>query len=498
MLLKELIKGQKVTYLQGNEETEITGLSIDSREVTPGVLFACIPGAVYDGNRFAGEALEKGAAALMTDLESPKDREVLLRTCREKALQREVPVLYVQDCRKALAHMAAAWYGHPARKMTLIGITGTKGKTTSTYMVKSILENAGRKVGLIGTNEVIIGRKHYSAGNTTPEAILLHGLLCQMLEAGMDTVVMEVSSQAIKLRRTEGILFDYGIFTNLSPDHIAPAEHQDFEEYLDCKRQLFRQCRVGLVNGDDPYTRQVLKGHTCQVETFGLGEECMLRARDIYFLREDDRLGMGFQVTGAMDFPVKVPLPGLFSVYNALAAISLCRHFHVRETDIQRSMLAAKVRGRIEPVPGPKGYTILIDYAHNPMALKSLLETLREYRPTRLVCVFGCGGNRPVLRRREMGYISGKLADLSILTNDNPRDEDPAVILEEIRRGVVEAGGAYRVIPDRRAAIAHAMYTAREGDIVVLAGKGHEEYQEIKGVKYPMDEREIVQEILAE
>lgn len=494
MLLRELLTEVQARYLMGGEETEGKSLSIDSREAEPGTVFVCIPGAVYDGHEFAAQAVERGAAALVVERPEEALPEGLWENCRERG----VTVIQTPDTRLALARMAAAWYGYPAERLTTIGITGTKGKTTSTYMVKSILENAGRKVGLIGTNEVIIGRRHFPAGNTTPESLMLHRILREMADAGLDTVVMEVSSQAVKLRRTEGILFDYGIFTNLSPDHIAPAEHRDFEEYLSCKRRLFQQCRVGLINGDDPYAEAVTRGHTCRLETFGLGENCMLRAEDIRFIRSGGRLGMAFRVTGVMDFPVQVPLPGRFSVYNALTAISICRQFRVRESDIQRSMLAARVKGRIEPVCGPEDYTILIDYAHNPMALESLLNTLREYHPARLICLFGCGGNRPALRRREMGRISGRLADLTILTNDNPRDEDPMEILKEIREGVEETGGEYEMIPDRREAIRFGIQRAEKGDILVLAGKGHEDYQEIRGVKYPMDERKIVQEILAE
>lgn len=493
MLLRELLGEIDARLLRGDVEPEITDLCMDSREVSAGALFVCICGAIYDGNDYIGEAIQNGAAAILSDKSREQVSEVI-----DRYPDWTGSVLLVSDCRSALAHLAAQWYGHPAKKLTLIGVTGTKGKTTSTYMMKSILENAGRRVGLIGTNEVIVGRKHFMAGNTTPESLLLHKIFRQMVEEGLDTVVMEVSSQAIKLKRTEGLEFDFGIFTNLSPDHIAPAEHKDFQEYLECKSRLFRQCKIGLMNGDDPYADQVLQGHTCEIQTYGLGKQCMLRAENIQYTRWGERLGVAFDVTGLMDFSVRVPLPGTFSVYNALAAISICRNFHVRETDIQRSMLSAKVRGRIELVPGTDGFTVMIDYAHNPIALKSLLETLRAYNPTRLVCCFGCGGNRPVLRRHQMGFISGSMADLTILTDDNPRDEDPRAILEEIRQGVEEAGGAYRVIPDRRAAIAHAIYTARKGDIIVLAGKGHEEYQEIKGIKYPLDEREIVQEILAE
>lgn len=499
LLLKDLLLMEEVTYLSGNGTVEIDSLAIDSTKVTKGALFICIRGAEADGHSFIDEAIRNGACAILVEKggkerqEDLKNGEGLMKhaTCSVVAAQ-------VADTRSALAHISAIWYGYPARELTLIGITGTKGKTTSSYLIKSILENAGRKVGLIGTNEVIIGRQHFPAENTTPDALTLHRILRDMIAAGLDTAVMEVSSQAIKRKRTEGILFDFGIFTNLSPDHIAPAEHKDFREYLECKRQLFRQCKVGIINGDDFYAGEVTRGHTCEIETYGLGENCMLRARNISLYRQSGKLGAEFEVAGAMDFGVKVPLPGKFSVYNALAAVSICRHFAVRESDIQRSMLAAKVKGRIEVIPDTKDLTVIIDYAHNAAALESLLTTLREYRPKKLICLFGCGGNRPALRRKQMGKISGSLADLTIVTDDNPRYEDPAGIRKEIEEGIRETEGEYFIIPDRREAIRYALGVAKKGDLLVLAGKGHEEYQEIRGVKFPMDERKIVQEILTE
>lgn len=496
MLLRDLLEGTDAKYLWGEGDQTISGISMDSRKVNPGDVFVCIRGATGDGHDHIPEALEKGACALVID----REEKEYLRWTEEPCQGRDpegVTIVRVPDSRKALALMSKIWFGYPARRLATIGITGTKGKTTTSYLIKSILENAGRRVGLIGTNEVIIGRKHLPAGNTTPEAFTLQGYLREMADAGLDTVVMEVSSQALKLHRTDGIEFDYGIFTNLSPDHIAPAEHKDFREYLECKRELFRQCRLGIINGDDPYAEAVTKGHTCGLETFGFGENNMLMARDVQYRMQGSRLGVAFRVTGRMDFQAYLPLPGAFSVYNALAAISLCRHFRVRESDIQRSLLAAKVRGRIETVPGTKGYTILIDYAHNPMALESLLESLKVYHPKRLICLFGCGGDRPVLRRRAMGEISGRLADLTIITDDNPRNEDPERIREQIREGVENSDGNYLVIPGRREAIAECISMAEEGDLIVLAGKGHETEQEIRGVFYPMDEREIVQEILS-
>lgn len=484
MRLEDLLKGVQYTCLQGSIDREVTQVVYDSRKVSEGCLFICIKGANFDGHDFAAEVAEKGAGVLVVSKEVPE--------VKDKA----VTVIRVEDTRYAMAFISAAYFGHPAEKLKVIGITGTKGKTTTTYLVKSILENAGYKVGLVGTIEVIIGKTHIHANNTTPESYLLQEYFARMVEEGLDTVVMEVSSQALKLHRTQGFIFDYGIFTNLEPDHIGPNEHESFEEYLACKGLLFKQCRVGIVNGDDSHVNQVVAGHTCELETFGLGENCMLRAEELKLVHKPGELGVSFGVKGLMDFAVEVPTPGRFSVYNALTAIAICRHFRVRESDICRALLAAKVKGRIEPVKVSEKFTLLIDYAHNAMALESLLSTLREYEPHRLVCLFGCGGNRSRQRRFEMGEVSGRLADFTIITSDNPRFEEPQAIIEDIKTGIQKTDGKYVEICDRKEAIAYAIAHGEPGDIIVLAGKGHEDYQEIGGVKYPMDERVLIQEIL--
>lgn len=478
----------KVDYecMQGSMEREIDRVVYDSRKITEGCLFICIKGANFDGHDYAVEAVEKGAGVLVVSREMPE------------VAGRAVTVIRVEDTRYAMAFISAAYFGYPAEKLRIIGVTGTKGKTTTTYMVKSILENAGYKVGLVGTIEVIIGREHIHAGNTTPESYALQEYFARMVEAGMDAVVMEVSSQGLMLHRTQGFVFDLGIFTNLEPDHIGPNEHASFEEYLHCKGLLFKQCRVGIVNGDDSHVDAVLEGHTCQVERYGIGAANDLRAENVQLVRKPGELGVSFRVEGLMDFEVEVPTPGRFSVYNALTAIAICRHFNVREDDIKRALLAVRVKGRIEMVKVSDQFTLLIDYAHNAMALKSLLTTLREYEPHRLVCLFGCGGNRSRQRRYEMGEISGRLADLTIITSDNPRFEEPQAIIDDIKTGMAKTDGAYVEICDRKEAIRYAIDHGQEGDIIILAGKGHEDYQEIKGEKYPMDERVLIREILEE
>ena len=364
-------------------------------------------------------------------------------------------------------------------------------------MVKSILENAGDKVGLIGTIEAIIGDRVIPAANTTPESYVVQQYFHEMVEAGCDCVVMEVSSQGLMLHRTQGFVFDFGIFTNIEPDHIGPNEHRDFEHYLSCKAMLLKQCRVGIVNRDDEHFEKIVEGHTCALETYGFSEKADLRAEDAKLISGKGRLGISYHLKGLMDFPVEIDIPGKFSIYNSLTAIAICRHFKVSEENIIKALKVAKVKGRIEMVKVSDEFTLMIDYAHNAMALESLLSTLREYRPHRLVCLFGCGGNRSRLRRFEMGEVSGRLSDLTIITSDNPRNEDPQAIIDDIKTGIEKTDGKYVEIIDRKEAIAYAISHGEPGDIIILAGKGHEDYQEIRGKKYPMDERVLIADILA-
>lgn len=482
MKLMNLLERLEYTCIQGSVEREVTAVVSDSRKVTPGALFICIRGAVVDGHTFAADVAEKGAAVLVVEepVKVPDD----------------VTVLLVENTRYAMALISCAYFGHPAEKLKTIGITGTKGKTTTTYMVKSILENAGHKVGLIGTIETIIGEEHIPAVNTTPESYLVQEAFAKMVEAGCDSVVMEVSSQGLMLHRTAGFVFDYGIFTNIEPDHIGPNEHSSFEDYLRCKSMLLKQCRVGIVNADDPHFDQIIEGHTCSLETFGFSPQADLRAADSHLVSRPGYLGIAYRVEGLMNFPVEIDIPGKFSIYNSLTAIAICRHFGVPEEKITAALKVAKVKGRIEMIKVSDEFTLMIDYAHNAMALESLLTTLREYHPHRLVALFGCGGNRSKLRRYEMGEVSGRLADLTIITSDNPRDEEPQAIIDDIKTGIAKTDGKYVEILDRREAIAYAIHHGEPGDIIVLAGKGHEDYQEIRGRKYPMDERVLIREIL--
>lgn len=483
MTIEQIAQQLDYELLAGDGSQEITALVYDSRKIVPGCMFVCIKGAAFDGHTCIEEAAQKQAAAVVVE--------------QNTAVPAGIAVLKVPDTRLALAKLSAAWFHHPASQLVTIGITGTKGKTTTTYMIKSILESTGRKVGLIGTIEAVIGEEHIPAANTTPESYVIQQYFRRMADAGCDTCVMEVSSQGLMMHRVAGFTFDIGIFTNIEPDHIGPNEHASFEDYLNCKGMLFRQCKTGIVNADDAHMANVIKGHTCTIETYGFSEQADLRAQDVHLIHRPGYLGVSYHAAGLCDIDVEIDVPGKFSVYNSLTAVAVCRHFNVPAENMKQALKQAKVKGRIEMVKVSDDYTLMIDYAHNAMSLQSLLTTLREYEPGRLVCLFGCGGNRSKIRRYEMGEVSGRLADLTIITSDNPRDEEPQAIIDDIKQGMAKTDGKYVEIIDRKEAIRYAIENGRPGDVIVLAGKGHEDYQEIRGKKYHMDERELIADILA-
>ncbi len=486
--LEDLLQKLDYTVERGKvEDCRVSSLVYDSRKLKKDCLFVCMSGMNFDGHDFAEEAVLKGAKALVIE------HEIRIPETEQ------VTVIRVKDTRSALALISAAYFDYPAEKLTTIGVTGTKGKTTSTYLIRQILMHAGHQVGLIGTIETIIGREHIPSKNTTPESYLIQQYFHEMVQAGIDTVVMEVSSQAVMMRRTDGIVFDYGVFTNISPDHIGKGEHKDFEDYLSCKSRLFRQCRIGIFNGDDPHTPDIMKDNECEkIVKYGLSDGNDLRASNVRLASRKGMLGVDFHVSGLADFDAEFAMPGAFSVHNALCAIAVCLSFKAELPDILESLKEVQVKGRIEMIPISDQFTLMIDYAHNAMALESLLKALREYEPKRLICLFGCGGNRDRNRRFEMGQVSGTCADFTIITSDNPRFEEPMAIMEDIKTGIEKTDGKYIMITDRKEAIAYAISHAKEGDVIVLAGKGHEDYQEIRGNKYPMDERDLIREILAE
>ena len=495
MLLKQLLKNLDYTLVQGCLNTEVTDIYYDSRKVTPGGLFVCIVGTQRDSHDYAAEVAAKGAAVLAIQHDLPA--EVL-------AALPDVTVVKFESTRYAMALLSTAYFGRPALEMTMVGVTGTKGKTTTTHMIKAVLEAAGHKVGMVGTNGVYYPGHHYDLNNTTPESYELQKILRQLADAGCDACVMEVSSQGIMMDRVAGIHYKVGVFTNLYPDHIGPGEHSSFEEYRSWKGKLFQRCDVGVVNADDPNTEALLEGHTCKLVTYGIhAPKVDYRASEQYrLLRNKEMLGVEFTLTepDGHTLDVQVGMPGLFSIYNALATIGVGKVLGLADAPIHEGLKKALVKGRVELVPISHKFTILIDYAHNEAATESLIETLREYNPNRLVVVYGCGGTRSKQRRNGMGELCAKLADFSILTEDNNRFEKVEDIIADIKTGMAKGNpdAKYVEIPDRLDALHYAIDHAQEGDLIAVIGKGHEAYRDREGVKTPFLERELIEEYAAE
>ncbi len=480
MILKELLLRIPYIRKQGSLTLEIVNIVHNSKKVVSGSLFICVTGMRSDGHNYVEEAIKGGAIAVVAEREVPVPDDITL--------------ILVDNSRRALSYIAAAFYGYPSEKMTMIGITGTKGKTTCTYMLEAILEEAGYRTGIIGTIEVSFADKRYESYNTTPDALLLQEYLSEMVQSGVECVVMEVSSQGLMLHRTDSIVFDYGIFTNISEDHIGPTEHKNFEEYLSCKAKLFSQCKVAIVNSDCEFLPMLLKDATCRVYTYGLSRTAMLYAQYTGLLQRKGALGISFVTRGCLNYFVELWLPGVFNVYNALAAFLTGRQMGINGSIMVTAMSKVSVKGRCELVPVSDDYTTIIDYAHNADSLYKVLHTIREYHPKRIVCLFGCGGNRDRQRRFEMGEIAAKYSDVVIVTSDNPREESQSAIIDDIVIGIERYSDSYIRIEDRSEAIHYALDQAIPGDVILFAGKGHETYQEICGVRYPMDERVIIEE----
>ena len=462
-------------------DTDIAALTCDSREVVPGALFVAVEGAKHDGRAYIPDALARGAAAVV---------------CRPP-LPEGIPGAAVDEPRAALARLAAEFYGHPARELSLIAVTGTKGKTTTAHMLREIFTAAGYRTGMTGTLGAYIGRALLAdSPNTTPEPVALHRTLRQMADNGCTHVVMEVSSQAMKLHRADGLSFDGALFLNLTPDHIGGAEHADFDEYRACKAALFRQCRLAVGNGDDPswpaMAAQVPPG--VPVRTFGFGEAVQVRGLDA---RPDpDRpFAVRLIVEGAA--PYRIPMPGTFNAADALAAVALSRAMGLDDGAVRAGLAHVSVPGRAQLIPVPAPCTVVIDYAHNGDSFRALMETLRAYHPRRIIAVFGAGGDRPKIRRTEMGRAAARWADCAVLTTDNPRSERAEDICADIAAAMAGAIPA-ETVPDRREAIFRALDMAEPGDVVALLGKGHEGYIEENGVRRPFSERDVVAEYFLE
>lgn len=489
MVLEAIMENVPSVLQRGSWNVEIDDITDDSRKVREDSLFICIKGMETDGHQYIDEAAEKGAAAILIN----EDYYTAHR--EEPVLNCGISVLTTENTRKAAAGAAAAFYGYPSEKLKVIGITGTKGKTTTAFMIRDIFEKAGYKTGLLGTIDYEVGRRRMPSERTTPEAVDIQKYLRQMVDDGCVFAVMEVSSQGLKLHRVDCILFDVGVFTNLGNDHISAAEHADIEEYAACKALLFKKCRLGIGNRDDSWYRRIFEQAACEKQTFSCEQEADYRASDVTLISREGWMGTMFRV-GQEQYTVSVP--GIFSVYNALAAIAVGYHYGIAAEIIKEALAGIMVKGRVETVRTGQPYMVLIDYAHNTLSMKNILTTMRRYHPHRLMVLFGCGGGRSKTRRREMGQVAGKYADFTVITSDNPRCEQPEAIMKEIQEGMEQTGGEYVMIQDRRKAIHYLLDQAQPGDILILAGKGHELYQEVGDERLPFDERKIVEEILNE
>ena len=479
MKLKNLLKDVSVLKMNVAEDLEVSSIAYDSRKVTEGGLFVAVTGFATDGNRFIPMALEKGARVVVTAKEPAGD----------------IPYVLVDSDRLALAQISANFYGRPGQKMKMIGVTGTNGKTSSTLLLKHVLEQVlGAKVGLMGTMENMIGNVSVPTERTTPESMELQQLLAQMYEAGCTHAIMEVSSHAIALDRVGGLHYSVGAFTNLTEDHLD--FHKDMEDYCDTKARLFGRCDLGVANRDDAWFDRMCANAACPVLTTSVKGEADLCARDLELLSDGIRFTA---VYGGEQVEVSLPIPGKFTVYNALTVLGMALQLGITLRQAADALKTAQgVKGRVEVVPTPgKDYTVLIDYAHTPDGLENVLSSVRGFCKGRLIAVFGCGGDRDPIKRPIMGRIGAEIADIAIITSDNPRTEEPAAIIRDIVAGI-SSEKTYEVVENRVQAIHHAMDIAQKHDIIVLAGKGHETYQEVCGVKHHMDEREIVADYLEE
>ena len=486
MELKKILAGLEGIKAKGNIEIEIKGIEKNSKEVKEGYMFVAIKGFSTDGHKYVENAIENGAQCVM-----------LQEGCDIKALNipENVTILVVKDTREALAKCSSNFYGNPSAHLKLIGVTGTKGKTTTTFMIKDILEKAGKKVGLIGTIATYInGKKIKDSDRTTPESLELQQLFRQMVDEGVEVVVMEVSSQSLKLHRVDGCQFDIVLFTNFSEDHISEKEHPDMQDYFNSKLKLFEMCKTGIVNADDLHGAKIPRLFPdSDIVTYGIDNFANVLARDITIT--NSYVDFRVKITDRNE-RVKTGIPGRFSVYNSLAAICVAQKFGIDSETVKQALEEVRVPGRSELVDNKLELTIMIDYAHSPESLQNILQATKSYTRGRVISVFGCGGDRDSGKRPMMGEISGKIADYTIITSDNPRTEEPEKIVSQIEEGIKKTKGKYEVVVDRIEAIEKAIKMANKRDIIILAGKGHEPYQEINGVKYPFDERIIVRDII--
>ena len=487
MELKKILQGIDGIKAKGELNIDVKTIANDSRKVEKDGMFIAVKGFETDGHKYLKDVIKKGAKVIM--VEEGSDIKDIIKN-------EDITILMVPDTRKALAKVSCNFYDNPSKKFVLIGVTGTKGKTTTTFMIKHMLEKQGKNVGLIGTIATYInGKRLEDSSRTTPESIELQKSFAEMVKQKVEVVVMEVSSQSLKYDRVYGCEFDIGVFTNFSEDHISPKEHPDMEDYFLSKAKLFDMCKIAYVNTDDLHGCRLVKTNKCEMKTYGIDNSADLLAKDITITNSyaDFRVKLGQR-----NERVKVGIPGRFSVYNSLAAISVAQKLNVDTETMKEALEEVRVPGRSELVNNKKDLNIMIDYAHSPESLQNILSAVKEYTSGRVISVFGCGGDRDSGKRPIMGEISGRIADYTIITSDNPRTEEPEKIVRQIEEGMKKTNGKYECIIDRKEAIKRAIELANKRDMIVLAGKGHEPYQEINHKTYPFDERVIVREIIEE
>ena len=484
MELRELLKDVSYELVQGNLDIEISDISYKSNDVNEECAFVALKGFRVDGHKYIEDAINKGCKC------------VILQD--NVTLNEDITVVKLEDTRVDLSKLSRTLFGYPDEEITTIAITGTKGKTTTSSMIRRVLNDNGMECGLIGTMGVFYKDKYYHTVNTSPESYDVFKYMREMLNDGVKYLVMEVSSQSLKLKRWSNVVFDYAVFTNLSLDHVGDDEHDSFEDYMYCKSLLFKQCNVGLFNADSEYCSYMSDNCSGSVYTFGIKDDADYRLVSTKNIIDKGFMGIEMVTDGVVSDKFRVSIPGSFTAYNALCCISICSMIGIDISGIKSSLENIFVKGRLEPIRLSNKFSLLIDYAYQGIAMENILSTIKESSPLRIVSIFGCGGNRSRQRRFDCGEISGKYADLSILTADNPRYEKNEDIIEDILVGMKKTNGEYIIINDRKEAIKYAIMNAKEGDVILLLGKGHEDYQEIEGVRYPFDERIIIREIIDE
>ena len=484
MKLEKLLNNIEYTLLKGSIDILVKDIAYDSRNVLKDYAFIAIVGNNVDGHDYIDSAIDKGASVIIVS----KDVDV----------SSDVTVIKVDDTSKILSRLSMNLFDNPQKKMKTIAITGTKGKTTVSFMIKKILEVAGYRCGVIGTTGIYIGDKYYVSKNTTPLSYDTIKYMNEMVNDGIEYLVIEVSSQALKYDRVNDIMFDYGIFTNLTRDHISEFEHSDMDDYVNSKAKLFKQCINGIFNLDDEYFFSMVDMGESSINTYGYSDKADLRIEKMDLYRDGSKIGIDINLNGVIKDSFRVSTPGKFSSYNVMAAILTCQMMGIDVKYMKKALSDFSVKGRIEPVMVSDDFTLLIDYAHNGVSTESILSTIREYKPKRIVTIFGCGGNRSRDRRFEMGEVAGKYSDFCIITEDNNRYEEFDDIAKDIIVGINKTDCEYKIIANRKDAIKYAIENGMSGDIIMLLGKGHEDYMEIKGERIPFDERVIIREILDE